>query len=101
MTYDCMFKNVKKLHTCSSTFTREHVINNSLGGTLASDKIICANCNNNLGSSIDNKISNFFFPIASILAPLMSGQLKSKSKTVVSLDGESYKLSAGGFLRSC
>ena len=98
MIYDCMFKNIKKSHACSSTFTREHIINNSLGGTLVSDKIICAACNNNLGSSIDNKISNFFFPIASTLAPMMSGQLKTKSKTVVGSDGESYKLSAGGFL---
>ncbi len=59
---------MKTCYCCKSTLNKEnisieHIIPNSIGGKLKSNKLLCFTCNNLLGSEIDNELAkqlNFF-----------------------------------------
>lgn len=62
-----MCKNIRCVY-CNKILTKkniskEHVIQNALGGLLESTKICCSDCNNKIGKYIDNNFVKIFNPI--------------------------------------
>lgn len=91
---NCIFH--KESGTCNNTFTEEHIIQKSLGGSLSSKKITCANCNNYFSQDIDIQLTKLYFPIIYILSPVLPGKLKTKVIEERTIDGVPIKLTAGG-----
>lgn len=91
---NCIFH--KESGTCNNTFTEEHIIQKSLGGSLSSKKITCANCNNYFSQDLDIQLTKLYFPIIYILSPVLPGKLKTKVQKIKTIDGLPIKLTAGG-----
>ena len=68
---DCLF--FQETNDCTNEFTAEHIIQQSLGGTLSSPQIICASCNNFFSNNLDKAINDFYKNMYIILSPLLPG----------------------------
>ncbi|MDG5816159.1 HNH endonuclease [Chitinispirillales bacterium ANBcel5] len=63
---------MEKCYLCHDTLTdtnksEEHIIPNCIGGRLTSCDVLCEECNNKLGKTVDADFSKMFLPIASQL----------------------------------
>ena len=43
-------------NSANKDFNREHIIPDSLGGTLYADDLVCESCNSTLGHSVDHEL---------------------------------------------
>ena len=90
----CLF--FQEYENCNS-FSKEHIIQKKLGGSLASENLICRNCNNYFSQALDNELIKLYKPILINLAPIIGGYLK---KTFMDIDPSKellpIKVKAGG-----
>jgi hypothetical protein len=69
--------------------SKEHIIQNAIGGTLESDKICCANCNNILSKIIDKPFTDMFNAIVMHLPDFQKTNNKD-SKNIIFAKGITY-----------
>lgn len=74
----CLF--FEENSNCNNVASKEHIIQQGLGGTLSSPDIICGNCNNYFSDCLDIELIRLYEPIMKVLSPLLSGRLKHKKK---------------------
>lgn len=92
---NCIFH--QECDECNDVIKDEHIIQRALGGSLSSKKIICAACNNYFSNTLDRKLTGLYAPIMDVLAPLLPGRLKTRTRRVKSLGGSQIKfVSSGG-----
>jgi len=97
---NCIYCNKPKFTLGKGS--KEHAILSSLGGRKLSQNICCVDCNNRLGKSIDDGLSNNLSPISTLLN-IKTGRNKNAPTQInaVKLDDESYNLlPTGEMLRS-
>ncbi len=82
----CLF--FQESDNCNNDFKEEHIIQESLGGTLSSKYIICANCNDFFSHDLDVCLTKFYLPIIEILSPLIPGKLKRKKMKTKLVSGK-------------
>lgn len=87
-------------NNCNNTSTQEHIIQESLAGTLSSSEIICSACNNYFARELDPQLAQFFYQPLHYISPLLPGRIKHKKVSVKSTD-ESMELHslAGGVIQ--
>lgn len=73
----------------------EHVIQNSIGGSLKSKRLLCGTCNTALGSTIDAEFSRQFDSLVALLNLKRDRQKPYVIKNVKTRDGEMYNLYQG------
>lgn len=61
----------------------EHIIHNALGGKLKAKNVLCDECGNKLGSTIDKDFCNIFFPLTARInivrdSPLNNSSIKGR-----------------------
>lgn len=85
---------------CNNTSKKEHIIQESLAGTLSSSKIICGACNDYFSRELDPQLAQFFYQPLHYISPLLPGRIKHKKVYVESTE-ESMKLQslAGGVIQ--
>ncbi len=97
---DCIYCNKPKFTLGKGS--KEHAILSSLGGRKLSQNICCVDCNNRLGKSIDDGLSNNLSPISTLLN-IKTGRNKNAPTQInaVRLGDDSYNLlPTGEMLRS-
>lgn len=91
---DCLFASFS--NNCAGE-RNEHLIQQCLGGNLASSEVICKECNEYFAPQIDESICKTFRPIMIYLAPLMGAKYMDKQyPTTSSADGRPLLLHSGG-----
>jgi hypothetical protein len=88
---NCIYCNKPKFTLGKGS--KEHAILSSLGGRKLSQNICCVDCNNRLGKSIDDGLSNNLSPISTLLN-IKTGRNKKAPTQInaVKLGDESYNL---------
>ena len=88
---NCIYCNKSKFSLGKGS--KEHAILSSLGGRKLSQNVCCEDCNNRLGKSIDDELSNKLSPISTLLN-IKTGRNKSAPAQInaVKLNNESYNL---------
>jgi len=89
---DCLFFH--ETDDCTNEFTAEHIIQQSLGGTLSSPQLICASCNNFFSYNLDRAINDFYKNLYIILSPLLSG--RRRTIDAETLEGVPLMIESGG-----
>lgn len=91
----CVYCNKSKFS--SGKGSKEHAILSSLGGRKLSQNICCEECNNRLGKSIDDGLSNKLSPISTLLN-IKTGRNKSAPTQInaIELNSEFYNLQPSG-----
>lgn len=89
---NCLF--FQDTDDCTNEFTAEHIIQQSLGGTLSSPQLICASCNNFFSNNLDKAINDFYKNLYIILSPLLPGRRRAIEGET--LDGVPLMIESGG-----
>lgn len=87
----CGFENEKDFKK------KEHIIQEGIGGTLTSSKIVCEKCNETFSQTYDVEINEFYAHIVNLLANWMPSGVKKK-KIKSNQNGIPWVLNPGGTL---
>lgn len=66
---------------CTSATSQEHIIQRGIGGTLESDVVLCGECNNQLGTSVDSHLTETYFPIIHALRPFLPAKTSAITRS--------------------